>query len=102
MISFGGSSRRLGGFDAPGDYAVLQILPNSRHYLVDMAKTQQLSDNSWLVDVATVNKDTWDLSVNNPNRIDVVDSRTPQEIIAEIELLDAQAAEALQAIRELL
>ncbi len=69
---------------------------------VDMAKTQQLSDNSWLVNVGDINKDTWDLTVNNPNRIEEVDNRTPQEIIAEIELLDAQAADALQAIKELL
>jgi type I restriction enzyme M protein len=69
---------------------------------VEMAKTQQLSDNSWLVDVATVNKDTWDLTVNNPNTVETVDARTPQEIIAEIEELDAQATEALQAIKELL
>ena len=69
---------------------------------VDMAKTQQLSDNSWLVNVEDINKDTWDLTVNNPNRVEEVDNRTPQEIIAEIELLDAQAADALQAIKELL
>ena len=69
---------------------------------VEMAKTQQLSDNSWLVDVATVNKDTWDLAVNNPNTVEEVDNRTPQEIIAEIEQLDLQAAQALQAIKELL
>ena len=64
--------------------------------------TQQLSDNSWLVDVATVNKDTWDLTVNNPNTVEEVDNRTPQEIIAEIEQLDVQVAQALQAIKELL
>ena len=69
---------------------------------VEMAKTQQLSDNSWLVDVATVNKDTWDLTVNNPNTVEEIDNRTPQEIIAEIEQLDVQAAQALQAIKELL
>jgi len=69
---------------------------------VEMAKTQELSDNSWCVDVSEINTDTWDLTVNNPNRIEEVDNRTPQEIIAEIELLDAQAAEALQAIKELL
>ena len=69
---------------------------------VDMAKTQQLSDNSWLVSVDDINKDTWDLTVNNPNRVEEVDNRTPKEIIAEIEELDAQAAEALQAIKELL
>ena len=69
---------------------------------VDMAKTQQLSDNSWLVSVDDISKDTWDLTVNNPNRVEEVDNRTPQEIIAEIEALDAQAADALQAIKELL
>jgi type I restriction enzyme M protein len=54
------------------------------------------------VDIADINTDTWDLTLNNPNRIEEVDNRTPQEIIAEIELLDAQAADALQAIKELL
>ena len=75
---------------------------DTRAEFVDMAKTQELSDNSWLVDVATVNKDTWDLTVNNPNTVDETDNRTPQEIIAEIEQLDLQAAQALQAIKELL
>ena len=63
---------------------------------------QANSENSWLVDIANINTDTWDLTVNNPNRVEEVDNRTPQEIIAEIELLDEQAAEALQAIKELL
>ena len=69
---------------------------------VEMSKTQALSDNSWLVDVADINTDTWDLTVNNPNRVEEVDNRTPAEIIAEIEELDAQAAQAFQAIKELL
>jgi len=60
---------------------------------VDMAKTQALSENSWLVDIDSVNTSTYDLTVNNPNRVEEVDNRTPQEIIAEIEELDAQAAE---------
>ena len=69
---------------------------------VEMAATQQLSENSWCVDMETINKDTWDLTVNNPNQRDETDTRTPQEIIAEIEALDAQAAEALKAIKDLL
>jgi type I restriction enzyme M protein len=69
---------------------------------VELAKTQALSENSWCVDVEKVNKETWDLTVNNPNRVEAVDARTPHQIIAEIEELDAQAAEALQAIKELL
>lgn len=69
---------------------------------IDMAKTQQTSENSWCVDIDKVNKDSWDLSVSNPSRATDVDSRTPQEIAAEIERLDLQATEALQAIKGLL
>ena len=64
--------------------------------------TQAKTDNSWLIDIADIKTDTWDLTVNNPNRVEDVDNRTPQEIIEEIEKLDHQAAEALQAIKELL
>lgn len=69
---------------------------------VEMAKTQELSHNSWWVDLADIDKSTWDLTVTNPNRKEEVDNRTPQEIIAEIERLDTQAANALRAIKELL
>ena len=69
---------------------------------VEMSKTQELSDNSWLVEIADINKEIWDLTVNNPNVVEEVDNRTPAEIIAEIEELDAQAAQALQVIKELL
>ena len=69
---------------------------------LECQKTYADSENSWLVDIADINTDTWDLTVKNPNRVEEVDNRTPQEIIAEIELLDAQAAEALQSLKELL
>jgi type I restriction enzyme M protein len=69
---------------------------------VELSKTQVESDNSWLVDISDINPVAWDLTANNPNRIEEVDNRTPHEIIAEIELLDAQAAEAIQAIKDLL
>ena len=69
---------------------------------IESQKTKADGENSWIVDAADINKDTWDLTASNPNKVEEVDNRTPQEIIAEIELLDAQAAEALQAIKELL
>jgi len=69
---------------------------------IESQKTKADGENSWIVDVAVINKDTWDLTASNPNKVEELDNRTPQEIIAEIELLDAQAAEALQAIKELL
>ena len=71
-------------------------------HFVEMSAKQQLSENSWLVDIESVNTSTYDLTVSNPNRVEVIDNRTPQEIIAEIEELDGQAADALQAIKELL
>ncbi len=69
---------------------------------VETSKTKQLSANSWLVDIGTINTETWDLTVNNPNTVEEVDNRTPQEIIAEIERLNIQAAQSLNAIKELL
>ena len=48
---------------------------------IETAKTKQLSKHSWVVDVETINTDTWDLTVNNPNTIQEIDTRTPQEII---------------------
>jgi type I restriction enzyme M protein len=69
---------------------------------VDMAEVKELNENSWLIDIDSVNTKTYDLTVNNPNRVEEVDNRTPQEIISEIEVLDEQATEALQAIKELL
>ena len=69
---------------------------------VETAKTKQLSEKSWFVDIGMINTQTWDLTVNNPNTVEEIDNRTPQEIIAEIEELDLQAAEALQKIKALL
>lgn len=69
---------------------------------VAMAPEQVLSENSWCVEVGEINPETWDLTVNNPNRVEEVDNRSPEEIMTAIEALDAQAAQALQKIKELL
>ena len=42
------------------------------------------SENSWSVDLADINQETWDLTVKNPNRVEEVDEETPQEIIRRI------------------
>mgnify|MGYP003332183133 CR=1 FL=1 len=69
---------------------------------VTLSATKAKSDNSWSVNVADINKDTWDLTTKNPNRVDETDTRTPNEILAEIEELDAQANVALKAIKGLM
>ncbi len=59
------------------------------------------STQSWSVDVAKIDAATWDLSVKNPNGGDAVALRTPQEILDEIAVLDAESAEVLATIRGL-
>ena len=69
---------------------------------IETFKTKRLGEKSWILDIEEINIKTWDLTVSNPNIVEETDHRTPQEIIAEIEQLDAQAVEALQKIKELL
>ena len=60
------------------------------------------SAKSWSVDVAGISATTFDLSVKNPTGGEVVAHRSPQDIMDEIAALDAEAAEVLTTIRELL
>lgn len=69
---------------------------------IELQKKLKDSELSWSVDVSTVSKDTWDLSVKNPNGNDEVIHRSPREIIAEIETLDAENQAILERIKELL
>ena len=59
------------------------------------------SPKSWSIDVANIDSRSYDLSVKNPNGGEVVALRSPQEILDEIVALDAESAEVLAAIREL-
>ena len=69
---------------------------------LDIYSAKPDSENSWTVKYDDLDKDNYDLAVQNPNKVEEVDNRTPKEIIAEIEELDAQAAQALKTIKELL
>ncbi len=69
---------------------------------IEQQKTYSDSARSWSVDVAGIDTATFDLSVKNPNGGDEVALRTPQEILDEIEALDAESADVLTTIRGLL
>ncbi|MBI3661686.1 MAG: N-6 DNA methylase [Acidobacteria bacterium] len=69
---------------------------------VKLQKTFANSPKSWSVDVKSIDKKTFDLSVKNPNGGEEVKHRTPQKIMDEIAALDAKSAELMQTIRELL
>lgn len=60
------------------------------------------SPKSWSVDIADIDKATYDLSVKNPNKAEEIALRDPLEIIDEMIALDAESAEILQSIRGLL
>jgi type I restriction enzyme M protein len=74
----------------------------------DLAEFAQLqrasadSPKSWSVDVADVDKTTFDLSVKNPNNGSDIARRSPLDILAEITALDAESAKVLENIRALL
>ncbi len=69
---------------------------------VQLQKTFADSPKSWSVDAKTIDEETFDLSVKNPNGGEEVAHRSPQEILEEIAALDAESAEVLANIRALL
>ena len=75
---------------------------NDLEEFLELQKKFKDSDLSWSVDASKISQKTWDLSVKNPNGNDEVVHRSPEEIIAEIELLDAENQAILNRIKDLL
>jgi type I restriction enzyme M protein len=69
---------------------------------IELQKKSKDSDLSWSVNVSSVNQETWDLSVKNPNGNDEVIHRSPAEIIVQIEALDVENQQILKRIKNLL
>jgi type I restriction enzyme M protein len=65
-------------------------------------KTFADSLKSWIVDVKTIDKATFDLSVKNPKGGEEATHRRPEEIVNEIRTLDAESAKVLATIQGLL
>ena len=69
---------------------------------VKLSKTQKISENSWFIDKDKINKETWDLNVNNPNNVEIIDNRSLKEIILEIEKLDSKSNHILNEIKNII
>jgi type I restriction enzyme M protein len=69
---------------------------------IELQKTFADSENSWTVNVKEIDQSTFDLSVKNPNKKEVVRLRSPQEILKEMKALDEESAEILESIKHLL
>jgi len=59
------------------------------------------SDKSWSVDAEAIDTKTWDLQVKNPFVEVVAPLREPDEIIAEIQAVDAESERILETIQAL-
>lgn len=60
------------------------------------------SEKSWTVKIKDIDKDTYDLSVKNPNVPEEEPLRSPKEILAEMKTLDAQTRDLLAEIEKML
>ena len=60
---------------------------------VNLQKTFADSPKSWTVDAQSIDKTTFELSPKNPNGGQDIIHRSPQAIIDDITLLDAESAE---------
>ena len=60
------------------------------------------SENSWTVKVVDIDETTFDLSVKNPNTPEEAPLRSPEEILKEMEQLDAETQSILNTIKGLI
>jgi type I restriction enzyme M protein len=64
-----------------------------------LQKTKKDSENSWTIDVSTLNEDC-DLSVKNPHKVEEVDERTPEKVYDNLRSLGHQANDILDSLLE--
>jgi type I restriction enzyme M protein len=65
---------------------------------LELQKTKADSENSWSVDVFSIDKDTFDLSVKNPNKGEEEALRDPKEILEEMKRLDKGSEAIIDSI----
>ena len=61
-------------------------------------KSRENSEHSWTVNIDTINKDTIDLGVKNPNEPEAAQLKSPKEILVDIKSTDAEIAKILDQI----
>ncbi|SDE94139.1 type I restriction enzyme M protein [Bacteroidales bacterium KHT7] len=68
---------------------------------VALQQTKAESENSWTLDASVLGND-YDLSVKNPNKPEIVDNRTTEEILSTIADLNSDSARLINEIKEML
>jgi type I restriction enzyme M protein len=69
---------------------------------IAFAKKKPETEQSWNLKLANIDETTFDLSVKNPNTPEDAPLRSPEEILTEMERLDAETNTILKSIKELI
>lgn len=69
---------------------------------IKLQKTKADSENSWTIDVKDIDKNSFDLSVKNPNKKEEAALRKPQDILEEMKNLDKESENILNSILKLI
>ncbi|HAD97745.1 MAG TPA: type I restriction endonuclease subunit M [Cryomorphaceae bacterium] len=69
---------------------------------VELQKQKPETEKSWNLKTAELDTQTLDLSVKNPNTPEEAPLRSPQEILEDMQTLDAETSQLLQSVKELL
>ncbi|VVH63458.1 Type I restriction-modification system, DNA-methyltransferase subunit M (EC, partial [uncultured Gammaproteobacteria bacterium] len=64
-----------------------------------LQKTKADSENSWSVNIKDIDQDTFDLSIKNPNTPKEAPLRSPEEILANMKLLDKQSSKLMENLK---
>jgi type I restriction enzyme M protein len=69
---------------------------------VKLQKTKADSENSWNIDIKDVDQKTFDLSVKNPNKVNEVALREPEDILLEIAEKDREVSRIISEIKKII
>ena len=100
----GASTRKIWFYQLNLDRNLGKTNPLNENDLAEFVKLQKKkedSENSWSINVADVDVNTFDLSAKNPNKKEEVALREPKEILEEMKELDTETADIMKTIRRL-
>ena len=100
----GEATRKIWYYQMNLDRNLGKTNPLNENDLAEFLKLQPKkadSENSWTVDIADIDTETYDLSVKNPNKKDEEELRDPKDILKEIEGLDKEGMKVLKEVKKI-
>ena len=99
----GQSTQKVWYYDLSGLKVTKRQPLTSSHFdeFLDLLPTRGDSGNSWTVSREEIEAKNYDLKAVNPNRVEEVDTRTPEELLDIIEQKGKEIQEALAMLRRL-